>query len=125
MRISTTSLLLTCTVVFCSAFNAMAQGPVYTITNIKHACGDQPNGAFTIHVTAAVGTLNFVVAAPGYFKNTTVSTYTLPFDFDVTGTTAGTGLFGNVPAGGARTYNILVSDDNDNTIQNQNIFNFA
>jgi len=123
MRFFTTAFLLTCTVLLSSAFEAAAQGPIFNITNIKHACGDQGNGSFTIHVTAAVGDVTIVVAGPGgYLKSASFSGYTLPFDYTPPGQSPNPGLLGSNTG---RNYNILASDDNDNTLGNQLIFNFT
>ncbi|HZY82200.1 MAG TPA: PKD-like domain-containing protein [Cyclobacteriaceae bacterium] len=111
MRIYTTALLLTCTVLLTTAFEALAL-PTFTITNIKHACGGQMNGSFTIRVTAAnPGSLRIRVigVAPFVDINDLITpTPGLPFDYVVN----------NVPGadgGGAQNYVVIVSDPANRT----------
>lgn len=125
MRFFTPVLLLICTVLLSSAFEAIAQ-PVYTITNVKNECGDLKNASFTIHVTAATGDLTIVVAGPGgYFKSTPflAGTYTLPFDYTPPPVPAINPGLDAQDAGS--NYNILASDATNNTLANVTLYNFS
>jgi gliding motility-associated-like protein len=109
MRIYTTALLLTCTVLLATAFDALAL-PTFTITNVKHACGGQANGSFTIHVTAAnPGSLRIRVIGVAPFVDidqTIAPTPALPFDYVVNNVPG-------LPTG--QSYVVIVSDPANRT----------
>lgn len=88
MRIYTTAILFL-TVLLCSATKVLAV-PTVTITNLKHACGGQGNGAFNINVTAATGAnLTVRVFGPPSFTPIieTMPMPALPFTYAVSGLT--------------------------------------
>ncbi|HMJ68694.1 MAG TPA: PKD-like domain-containing protein [Cyclobacteriaceae bacterium] len=120
MRIYTTTLLLTCTVLFGSALTAMAQAPVFTAINVKHDCGLAPgDGSFVVNVTSASGDVQVIVSAGGFLFDTgKVTPSGFPYNVPVPNLSGATG-------GGPRNYIILVSDDNDSDTKSQSIFNFS
>jgi hypothetical protein len=118
MRIYTTALLLTCTVLLSSAFEALAL-PTFTITNVKHACGGQSNGSFQINVTAAnAGSLRIRVIGVAPFVDidqTITPTPGLPFVFPVN----------NVPGLDVGQQYVVIVSDPANRTDFVDIFDFT
>lgn len=109
MRISTT-LILTCTILLCSALTAVAL-PTVNITNLKHACGGQANGSFTINVTGATGSqLKVRVFGPPSYTaidQTFAPLPAQPFSFPVNNVPGSTSAAGE-------EYIVIVSDGTGN-----------
>lgn len=108
-RLSTT-FFLTCAFLLCSAISAWAI-PTVNITNLKHACGGQANGSFTINVTGASGSqLKVRVFGPPGFTDIDQTFTPLPaqpFTFQVNNAPGSTD-----PAG--EEYIVIVTDGTGN-----------
>jgi gliding motility-associated-like protein len=108
MRISTTSLIIICTVFFLSsAFEAIGQvGPEFTTNNRHHTCGPvaTATGSFDIVITAAGGSANIDIVVVGQ----TLNTYTIPMPASFPFTYTVLGLTGTP---GGRTYFVTLTDD--------------
>jgi gliding motility-associated-like protein len=138
MRISTTPLILICSVFFLGfTSGAFAQSgapgtpPKFQVTHLQHTCGPgtPTSGSITVTITdgdPAQGSLT--VSAQVGINPPITQTIPIPPGFPATPIiTTLNGLSGN-PAGGARSYLVLVQDADNSSISdggaNYNIFNF-
>jgi hypothetical protein len=138
MRISTTQLILICSVLLLGfTSRAFAQNgapgtpPKFQVTHLQHTCGPGTPTTGTITLTITDGDPlqgSLTVSAQVGINPPITQTIPIPPGFPTTPiVTTLTGLSGN-PAGGARSYLVLVQDADNSSISdggaNYNIFNF-